>query len=178
MKAVSAVVLAVATLFCAVQPAHAQLFGKKRNRNNNLVACYDQQGFSYTTLTVVISVKPTYNMQWKFPEAPSVVAERLLNQLNANSSGITFREANGVVPNLYINVTMSETNDGTQQDSAYVEVTGLGRAGTQFRDSSGVAPYTSWRDAIDHLSTKMLSWFTGGWHNTNCRMPDGSVRAQ
>ena len=59
----------------------------------------------------------------------------------------------GVVPNLYINVTISETNNGTQQDSASVEVTGLGKAGVLFRESSGPARYTGRRDALDHLST-------------------------
>jgi len=139
--------------------------------------CQDQQGFSYTTLTVVISIKPDYAMTWKFPEAPSVVAQRLLDQLNSNNRGITFSEANGIIPNLYINVVMRETNDGTQQDSASAEVTGLAKRGVLFRESSGPAPYTGWRDAVDHLSANMLGWFQNGWHtNPPCREADGSIR--
>jgi hypothetical protein len=162
-------------LFCAGS-ADAQFFGKKK-RKDNVWPCQDQQGFSYTTLTVVITVKPTYNMTWKFAEAPSVVAQRILADLNANGRGITFQEANGVVPNLYINVTMTETNDGTQQDSAYAEVTGLAKSGTLFRESSGPAPFTAWREAVDHLSTNMLTWLQNGWHsNPPCREADGSVR--
>lgn len=177
MKATFAAVLTLAllVLFCAV-PADAQLFSKK-NKQSNVWPCQDQQGFSNTTLTVVIIVKPAYNMTWKFPEAPSVVAQRILADLNENSAGITFQEANGVIPNLYLNVTVSETNDGTQQDSAYSEVTGLGKAGVLFRESSGQAPYTGWREAVDHLSTNMLNWLQNGWHtNAPCREPDGSVR--
>src|SRR5208282_43470 len=139
MKATFFAVLSIAVLvlFCAV-PADAQLF--KRKKQDNVWPCQDQQGLSYTTLTVVITVKPNYNMTWKF------------------------QEANGVVPNLYITVTLSETNNGTQQDSAYSEVTGLGKVGVLFRENSGPAPYTSWRDAVDHVSTNMLNWFQNGWH--------------
>jgi hypothetical protein len=171
----AALTLGVLGLFCAGS-ADAQLFAMKKKKDNAW-PCQDQQGFSYTTLTVVITVKPTYNMTWKFAEAPSVVAQRILADLNANSRGITFQEANGVVPNLFINVTMSETNDGTQQDSAYAEVTGLAKSGTLFRESSGQAPYIGWREAVDHLSTNMLTWLQNGWHtNAPCREADGSVR--
>ena len=177
MKATFAALLTIAFLglFCAA-PADAQLFSRKK-KQDNVWPCQDQQGFSYTTLTVVITVKPAYNMTWKFPEAPSVVAQRILAGLNGNATGITFQEANGVIPNLYINVTMSETNNGTQQDSAYVEVTGLGKVGTLFRESSGPAPYTGWQDAVDHLSANMRVWFQNGWRtNPPCREADGSVR--
>ncbi len=177
MKSTFAAVLTIAllALFCA-NPADAQLFSRKK-KQDNVWPCQDQQGFSYTTLTVVITVKPNYNMTWKFPEAPSVVAQRILADLNGNGSGITFQEANGVVPNLFITVTLSETNNGTQQDSAYSEVTGLGKVGVLFRENSGPAPYTSWRDAVDHVSTNMLTWFQNGWHtNAPCRESDGSIR--
>jgi hypothetical protein len=177
MKAkISAVLtLALIVLFCAGS-ADAQFFGRRKPKQTTW-PCQDQQGFSSTTLTVVIIVKPTYNMSWKFPEAPSVVAQRILADLNENSRGITFQEANGVVPNLFINVTMSETNDGTQQDSAYAEVTGLGKSGTLFHESSGPAPFVGWRDAVDHLSSNMLGWLQNGWHtNAPCREADGSMR--
>jgi hypothetical protein len=175
MKAfTAALTLTLMVLFCAGS-ADAQLF--RRKPKQTVWPCQDQQGFSNTTLTVVITVKPSYNMTWKFPEAPSVVAQRILSDLNDNSAGISFQEANGVVPNLYITVTISETNDGTQQDSAYAEVTGLGRVGTLFHESSGQAPYTAWRDAVDHLSSNMLVWFQNGWHtNAPCREADGSIR--
>lgn len=177
MKATLAAVLTIAllALFCPGSSS-AQLFARKK-KPSNVWPCQDQQGFSYTMLTVVITVKPAYNMTWKFPEAPSVVAQRILADLNENGAGITFQEANGVVPNLYINVTISETNNGTQQDSAYAEVTGLAKSGILFRESSGQAPYTAWREAIDHLSTNMLNWLQNGWHtNPPCREADGSMR--
>jgi hypothetical protein len=139
--------------------------------------CQDVQAFSSTTLTLVTTVKPGSNSTWTFPEAPSVVAQRLLTDLNSNSASITFKEASGVIPNLYLNVTLTETNQGTQQDSAYVNVTGLAKAGTLFNESSGQAPYIGWRDAIDHLATNMLTWFQQGWHtNGTCRRPDGTIR--
>jgi len=139
--------------------------------------CKDHLGFSNTTLLIVTTVKPVSGMTWSFPEAPSVVAQRILTDLNANTAAIVFKEANGVVPNLFFNVTVSETNSGTQQDSAYVVVTGLALPGTLFNEGSGPAPFIGWRDAVDHLSTNMLSWFYNGWHGSHpCRLPDGSLR--
>jgi hypothetical protein len=139
--------------------------------------CQDQAGFSNTTLTIVTTVTPSAGMKWSFDEAPSVVAQRILTDLNGNSHNITFKEASGVVPNLYINVTLSETNSGTQQDSAYATVTGLAKSGNLFTESSGVAPFIGWKDAVDHLATNMLVWLQNGWHtNPPCLLPDGTMR--
>jgi len=144
---------------------------------SKLALCADQPGFSNTTLTVVTAVTPAAGMQWKFDEAPSVVARRLLDDLNRNSRGILFTEASGSVPNLYFDVTLSETNAGTRQDSAWVNVRGLGRVGRLFGEKSGDAPYTDWRQAVDQLSSNMLSWFQNGWHAGGpCRNEDGTLR--
>jgi hypothetical protein len=118
-------------------------------------------------------------MQWKFPEAPSVVAARILQDLNQNKLNITFKEASGVTPNLYLTVTLSETNEGTRRDTANVEVTGLGKAGILFRESSGETPFTGAIDAIDKLSANMLGWFESGWRTKSpCLQSDGTVRNQ
>lgn len=139
--------------------------------------CQDQTAFSNITLTVVTTVKPSYNMTWKFSEAPSVVAKYLLTDLNSNTHGIIFTEASGVVPNLLFNMTMSETNEGTQQDSAYITVTGLGKNGNLFTESSGAASFVGWRPAVDKLASNMLVWLGQGWHtNPPCRLPDGTTR--
>jgi hypothetical protein len=142
-----------------------------------IYGCIDHHGFSNTTLLIVTTVSPAGGMTWSFPEAPSVVAQRLLTGLNNNSFGVVFKEANGVVPNLFFNVTLSETNAGTQQDTAYVTTTGLALPGVLWRESSGPAPYIGWKDAIDHLSSNMLSWLQNGWHGSHpCRLPDGTLR--
>jgi hypothetical protein len=173
MKTTLAAVLALAVV-ALIGPTPAASATKR-----TLYPCQDQTGFSSTTLTIVTSVKPSYNQTWVFAEAPSVVATRILANLNNNSANVTFKEANGVVPNLYINVTLTESNSGTQQDSAYAAVTGLAKPGTLFNATSGNAPYIGWKDAVDHLSTDMLEWLTGGWHsNPPCRRPDGSTRTQ
>ncbi len=141
--------------------------------------CGDQLGFSNTTLLIVTTVTPAAGKVWSFDSAPSVIAARILSDLNANPNNITFKEASGVVPNLYLNVTMSETNTGTQQDQAWISVTGLGKPGVLFSESSGAAPYIGWHDAIDHLVTNALVWIDQGWHtNPPCRRPDGSMRTQ
>lgn len=145
-------------------------------RGTTVWPCDDQTRFSNTTLTIVTTVTPAAGKVWSFDSAPSVIAARLLTDLNANPNNNTFKEASGVVPNLYLSVTMSETNAGTQQDQAWVTVTGLGKSGTLFSESSGPSPYI-WHDAIDHLATNMLTWLDQGWHTPPpCRLPDGSMR--
>jgi hypothetical protein len=160
----SALALAVATS----APAAAR---------GSLAPCKDHAGFQSTTLTIVTTVNPSAGKTWTFPEAPSVVAQRLLSDLNANTRYITFKEANGVVPNLYLYVTLDESNAGTQRDSAYVRVTGLALPGTLFNESSGPAPFIGWHDAIDHLATNTLSWLYNGWTTRPpCQFADGRVK--
>ena len=147
-----------------------------KKNNKNIPACRDHDGYSNATITVVITVKPAANQTWKFPEAPSTVADRILTDLNTNNHGITFKEASGALPNYRLDVTISETAQGTQQDSGWVEVTGTD---TEFSESSGTAPYVGWREAVDHLSTNMLKGFEVAWHTLNtCVRPDGTVRNQ
>ncbi|MDQ3820713.1 MAG: hypothetical protein M3362_23930 [Acidobacteriota bacterium] len=149
---------------------------KSTQKNNNIPPCDVQQRFHDTTLTVVITVKPASGLEWTFPEAASNVAQRILADLNDNKQNITFKEASGVAPNLYINVTVSETSEGTKQDSATAEVTRLGKPYTLFTASSGEAPFVGLREAIDHLSTNMLRWLEGGWHRpATCVTENGSV---
>lgn len=141
--------------------------------------CTDQTGFADTTLTIVTTVTAAAGKTWTFDSAPSVIAQRLLTDLNKNTADITFKEANGVVPNLYFNLTLSENNSGTLQDQAFVTVTGLGKAGTLFTDNSGEGAFVGWQGAVDKLATNMLSWLEQGWHTTPpCRRPDGSIRTQ
>jgi hypothetical protein len=148
----------------------------RSNQRSNIPTCDLQQPFHDTVLTVVISVTPESNLQWTFPEAPSHVAQRILADLNANRRNRTFKEASGVVPNLYINVTVNETGAGTKQDTAYAIVTGLGKAGTLFSVNSGQAPFVGLGEAIDHLSSSMLTFFEGGWHKPSpCVIPNGEV---
>ena len=139
--------------------------------------CVDQLGFSNTTLTLVTTVTPYAGTKWIYDSAPSVVAQQLLTDLNANTHNIIFTEANGVVPNLFFNITLNETNTGTQQDTAYATVTGLAKSGNLFTESSGVAPYIGWKVAVDHLTPNMLTWLENGWHtNPPCLRPDGTMR--
>jgi hypothetical protein len=141
--------------------------------------CDEQPGFSNTTLTVVTIVKPESGKTWNFPEAPSVLAAQLLQGLNQNTRNITFKEASGVTPNLYFNITLSESIEGTRRYQAYVEVTGLGKVGMLFRESSGENPFTNAHDAINKLSASMLKWFENGWSKKPpCIQADGSVRTQ
>jgi hypothetical protein len=141
--------------------------------------CGGHPGFANTTLAVVTTVKPESGKTWKFPEAASVIASRVLRGLNQNTRNIVFKEASGVTPNFVLNVTLIETSDGTLRDTAYVEVTGLGEAGVIFRASSGEAPFTGALAAVDKLSTNMLRWFENGWGKTPpCVQADGSLRTQ
>jgi hypothetical protein len=100
----------------------------------------------------------------------------LLEDLNALGQ-VSYSEASGQVPNVYINVTVSQENNGTEQDSAWASVTGLGFSGELFNASSGSAPYTNMPDMLWALATDINSWFVGGWTTTGeCRMADGTIR--
>lgn len=126
--------------------------------------CDTQPGFSNTTLTVVTTVKLGSNLKWRVPEeGPAYYAREILEQLNLNTRNITFREASGVTPNLFFNITFSGSVEGTTQATAYVEVTGLGKPGTLFTESSGSAPFNSGDAALDRLAANMLTWFQNGW---------------
>jgi hypothetical protein len=154
-------------------------------KRGNLPPCADHSAFYNTTVTVEINVSPAAHMDWKFPEAPSVVAERILSGLNDNNRLIKFKEPNGMLPNFIINVTMTETNQGTRRDQASAELVGppegsqLGAAGsgTILFETSGDAPYTNWTDAVDHLSKNLVDSFKRGWLGLPpCIQADGSVR--
>jgi len=138
--------------------------------------CNEQNKFANTVLNVTITVKPGVDMAWKFDEAPSVIANRIVEGLNKNGSNIKFQEASGVTPNLFLKVTAVETNEGTRQDSFYVEVTGMGKSGILFRESSGKAPFTDWVQAVDKLTVNMNIWFENGWSNLPCVGADGFLR--
>src|SRR2546425_7872403 len=80
-----------------------------RTNQQNIPACEEQERFHDTTVTVVTTVKPAQGFKWTMDDAPSFFAGALLDYLNKNTSNITFREASGVAPNFYLNVTMSQT---------------------------------------------------------------------
>src|ERR1041385_4393177 len=154
-------------------------------KRKNLSQCTDHPALFNDNILMLINVKPVANMEWKFPEAPSVVAKRIFDDLNKNDQLINFKEPNGVLPLFIINVTISETNNGTRRDEAWAEVSGLsdlyGRGSrssvTLFSEKSGDAPFTTARDAVDHLSENLLVWFKQGWHTTSpCIQWDGSAR--
>lgn len=144
-------------------------------KGSDVTDCADQAPLSGQALTVVITVSAPSDKQWLFDEAPAMVAGELLTDLNALGS-ISFSEANGEEPNLYLNVTLNQETQGTEQDTAYVEASGLGH-GVLFHDTSGASPFTSTEDALTALAANINSWLVSGWTTTAaCRLPDGSIR--
>ena len=155
---------------------HEEVKWKEAKAVTNISRCHDHSGFKNTTLNVVITVKPEGNKTWNFSEAPEMVAARMLKSMNANKNGIIFKEANGVQSDFTINVTMSESVAGTARYSANVVFTHI-ESGQIFSEKSGEYTFTSWTDAIDHLSANMLSWIEQGWKSEPpCLQSDGSVR--
>lgn len=158
---------------------------KPGKHDKNLPRCINHPAHTNWQYAVVIKVLPAAGKHWNFDEAPSVVAQRFLQQLNNNDSRIKFIEPNGSYPDFDITVTLDETNDGTRRDKAWATVdgpyevtTGTTRdTGQNFTENSGDAPYTSWNDAIDRLAQNTGRWFATGWHNNPpCIQSDGLVR--
>ncbi len=150
---------------------------KQAKQNKNAPPCDDLPGISNATLNIVTTVKPAANTVWKFPEAPSVAAARILQTLNRNTRNIIYQEASGLKPNLYIDVIFSQTGEGTQRITASADVIGLGRKGILFSASSGAAPFTSWRDAVDKLAGEINRALEMGWVSARpCRETNGTIR--
>jgi hypothetical protein len=141
------------------------------------------------TLRVVIKVKPVEGTEWKFPEAPEVVARRLLDDLNKNANWIEkdngipsktwikFEEASGQQPDFIINVVVTETYEGTRQDSLEAAVEGPRNPYWalvpnkpswkefvwQLTVKSGDFAFVKLTDAIDALSRNLAYSFRQGW---------------
>lgn len=138
--------------------------------------CQDQLTLAGSSLTVVITVNAAYGKEWIYHDAPGMVAQELLANLNALGQ-IYYSEASGENPNLYINLTVNQESAGTEQDSAWASVTGLGFSGELFSVNSGAAPYTSVVEAISAVASNINSWLVSGWSTTSeCRQPDGTIR--
>lgn len=159
---------------CASGPRKAVKADKSRTQTTNLPPCDEQEGFHNTTLTIVTSVKPAEGFKWTMDDAPSFFAAALLDDLNKNKNNITFREANGVKPNFYVNVTMSQTHEGTQQNQVWIEF--VGKGDLSLKASSGESPFNNMRDAFSRATSDTLKFFELGWHRTPpCVKRDGFV---
>jgi hypothetical protein len=124
----------------------------------------EQPGFRNTDLKVVISVSLSEDLEWGLDDGPSDVAGFLLEDLNTDGAaiGVTFTEANGVQPNLRIDMAVNDVGTGTTQITATASVTGLGR-GHLFDASSGQSPFTSGDDAVKALADDIYRWISQGW---------------
>jgi len=128
-----------------------------------VVAADEQPAFRNTTLQVVIAVTGSEGYEWDYLDEPSV-QEDLLACLNSDGAadGVIFAEANGVLPNLRIDVAWSYSTQGTTQIAATASVSGLGR-GHLFDASSGQSPFTDGYDAAKALADDIYRWISQGW---------------
>jgi hypothetical protein len=125
----------------------------------------EQPGFRNTDLKVVVTVSLANSWVWTHPNiGPAWVADDLLECLDyaGDDDGVSFSEANGVNPNLRIDVLLTQANEGTTQISMTASVSGLGR-GHLFNASSGQSPFTTEEDAVQALADDMYSWIHQGW---------------
>lgn len=145
------------------------------SERSTLPPCDEHGPYTNRTFKVVIDVTPGGGMAWTFDEAPAEVAHDFLYDLNQNGSGLVFEEANGVDPDLRFSVTLTQTIEGTERDTASVWAHGLGE-GDLFTLTSGDAAFTSWHDAIAALAGNVGGFFSDGWHNKRpCVKRDQSI---
>jgi hypothetical protein len=130
-----------------------------------ILAADQQPGFRNTDLKVVVTISLANGWVWTHPNiGPAWVADDLLECLNnaGADDGVTFTEANGVPPNLRIEVLLTEANQGTTQITMTAGVSGLNR-GHLFNASSGQSPFTTEEDAVQALADDIYSWIHQGW---------------
>jgi hypothetical protein len=132
------------------------------------LAADEQPGFRNTDLKIVISVSGDEEWEWDYLDDEPSVDEAVLSCLNTDgvADGVTFTEANGVQPNLRIDVSWSYSASGTTQISASASVSGLNR-GHLFDATSGPSPFTVGFDASKALADDIYRWIHQGWtYNT------------
>ncbi len=130
-----------------------------------ILAADEQPGFRNTDLKVVIVLSLANGWVWTHPNiGPAWVADDLLECLNSAGAadGVTFTEANGVQPNLRIDVLLTQATEGTTQITMTASVSGLGR-GHLFDASSGQSPFTTEEDAVQALVDDTYRWISQGW---------------
>lgn len=162
--------IALAAILVLCSTASAQLFGKKRPKQQAAPCSTPVQPIRYHALTMLYRINFTYT-----PKDPTGAHELTPTLLNArfNSAGQgdgnTFSEANGVEPNFYFTVTLSDT-DGNNHFTAYAEFSGWGQ-GHITNLSSGQYPFTNPIDAINAVVDQAYSYIHGGWHDSRPSCP-------
>ncbi len=162
--------IAFAAILLLGSSASAQLFGKKRAKQQAAACTTAVQPIRYNALKMMYRINFTYTPK-DLSGAHELTPELLNSRFNTDGAaeGNTFSEANGVAPNFYFTVTLSDT-DGNNHFTAYAEFSGWGQ-GHITNVSSGQYPFTNPIDAINAVVDQAYAFIHGGWHDSRPSCP-------
>jgi hypothetical protein len=162
--------IALAAILLLSSTASAQLFGKKRPKQQAAPCTTPVQPIRYQALKMLYRISFTYTPK-DLSAAHELTPSLLNSRFNADgqADGDSFSEANGVQPNFYFTVTLSDS-DGNNHFTAYAEFSGWGQ-GHINNFSSGQYPFTNPVDAINAVVDQAYAYIHGGWHDSRPTCP-------
>lgn len=162
--------IALSAMLLLGSGASAQLFGKKKPKQQAAACTAVVAPIRYNALKMVYRINFTYTPK-DLSGAHELTPTVLNNRFNADGAaeGNTFTEANGVAPNFYFTVTLSDT-DGNNHFTAYAEFSGWGQ-GHITNVSSGQYPFTNAVDAMNAAVDQAYAFIRGGWHDSRPSCP-------
>lgn len=124
--------------------------------------CYRHDPLTYTPILVKLNVTANYNLATP-QDFYRYAAASLFDELSLVNPG-KYRLADGVVPNLILNITM--TNDGYDHYGAILEGQGNGE-GFLF-SYTWDQRYVTGQKLDEDIADKVNAFITQGWHRGNC----------
>lgn len=123
--------------------------------------CIHHAPITYSPILVKLNISSNYTMK-DLPGVRSSDPELIMNALHTYN--YSYKLADGVTPNLVLNVTY--TNDGYDHFgvSLYVDYQGEGHFTINLP-----ANYITITKLIDDMAKELNVWVTNGWHEGDCK---------
>lgn len=125
-------------------------------------SCYRHDPLNYSPILVKLNVTANYNLATP-TEFYRYAAASVFDELTYVNPG-KYKLADGVVPNLILNITM--TNDGYNHYGAYLEAQGNGE-GYLF-SYTWDQRYVTGQKLDEDIADQVNAFITQGWHRGNC----------
>ena len=154
------ITLCIAGLFFLMALACATSQPRHRYTKPVVYPCVHYPGLTYSPILLKINISANYTMKDLSAvrqNDPSMIMEELL-KLNYN-----YKLADGIRPNLVLNVTYS--NDGYDHYGVNLYVDWQGQANFTITLPTN---YVTGRQLIEDMAKEFNTWVVNGWHSGNC----------